>query len=707
MYKYENFIGKVLDSRYKILELIGLGGMAFVLKAEDLVMNRIVAIKILNDEYNGNEQAETRFINESKAVAMLSHKNIVSVYDVAIYPDMKYIVMEYLDGITLREYLDNKGALPWKEACVYILQILRALEHAHSKGVIHRDIKPQNVILQKNGEIKVTDFGIAKIPNTSTLTMTEKAIGTVYYISPEQASGKPTDYYSDIYSVGVMLYEAVTGKLPFTAESPLSIAMMQVSQQPKDPREIVPSIPVGVSQIILKAMEKEPNRRFSSAHSMCKAIEWVLRNPDVVFNLEPAATGTENPSNAATVSIDMIDTGEIQDYGDSEIAEALGKESQKPKKKNKDKDKEKAMRKEEKQSRSMFPIILGIASSFLLVAIVLGVLTVYNIFFKGPDESESYVTYPNLVGEYWNNELEAKLKNKVFGAYFTVDEVIYVEHKDYASGQIISTEPPAGKTGKKTSKDNDKFYHFTSITVCKKLEDVIIPDVTYFTSTDAKSKLQSSAYRLKVNIITESNYDFFDGQVIRTEPSAGNIVKAGETINLVVCQRTAASKADVMPDLTGLSKTQAENMLRYANYTCEFVEVPSLDGNNRVIGQDIEPGTINDPQTKVTVMISKKTDGIEMPNLIGKTRAEALEIINSIKYLNLADYYTFYIRSNDTFPIEATKDKDFESAVNFLLFSGYRFDDDSDNSIVIYQSIPEKTVINSEQDVCLIFGVGD
>lgn len=163
MDKYDSFIGKVLDGRYKILEMLGVGGMAFVLKAEDLMMNRIVAIKILNDQYNGDEQAETRFINESKAVAMLSHKNIVSVYDVAIYPDMKYIVMEYLDGITLKEYLDKKGALPWKEACIYIGQVLRALEHAHSKGVIHRDIKPQNIILQKNGEIKVTDFGIAKL----------------------------------------------------------------------------------------------------------------------------------------------------------------------------------------------------------------------------------------------------------------------------------------------------------------------------------------------------------------------------------------------------------------------------------------------------------------------------------------------------------------------------------------------------------------
>ena len=190
----DKYTGKKLDGRYEIHELVGVGGMAFVLKAEDLMMNRIVAIKILNDQYNGDEQAETRFINESKAVAMLSHKNIVSVYDVAIYPDMKYIVMEYLDGITLKEYLDKKGALPWKEACIYIGQVLRALEHAHSKGVIHRDIKPQNIILQKNGEIKVTDFGIAKLPNDSSLTTTEKAIGTVYYISPEQASGKETSF---------------------------------------------------------------------------------------------------------------------------------------------------------------------------------------------------------------------------------------------------------------------------------------------------------------------------------------------------------------------------------------------------------------------------------------------------------------------------------------------------------------------------------
>lgn len=312
MDKYDSFIGKVLDGRYKILEMLGVGGMAFVLKAEDLMMNRIVAIKILNDQYNGDEQAETRFINESKAVAMLSHKNIVSVYDVAIYPDMKYIVMEYLDGITLKEYLDKKGALPWKEACIYIGQVLRALEHAHSKGVIHRDIKPQNIILQKNGEIKVTDFGIAKLPNDSSLTTTEKAIGTVYYISPEQASGKETSFSSDIYSVGVMLYEALTGRLPFVADSPVTIALMQINDQPTPPEEINDQIPLGVSQIVMKAMQKDTAARFATAHGMVKALDCVLRDPEVVFT--DNAIAAENSKDKKLVNINLIATGELGEF---------------------------------------------------------------------------------------------------------------------------------------------------------------------------------------------------------------------------------------------------------------------------------------------------------------------------------------------------------------------------------------------------------
>ncbi len=705
MYKYENFIGKVLDGRYKILELVGLGGMAFVLKAEDLVMNRIVAIKILNDEYNGNEQAETRFINESKAVAMLSNKNIVSVYDVAIYPDMKYIVMEFLDGITLREYLDNKGALPWKEACVYILQILRALEHAHSKGVIHRDIKPQNVILQKNGEIKVTDFGIAKLPNTPSLTLTEKAIGTVYYISPEQASGKETDFFSDIYSVGIMLYESVTGRLPFTADSPLSIAMMQVGEKPKHPKEHVETLPEGVCQIIMKAMEKEPQNRFSSAHSMLKAIEWVLRNPDVVFLLN-ADTESEKIENPSAVSIDMIDTGEIQDYGESEIAEVLGSDQKKTQKKakSKRKNKEEKKTKEAKRSRSLFPIIAGVAIPFLIVAMVLGAVFLVRFIqsvFPGGDTPSA--TFPNIVGQSWDSQLEARLANGDYGARFKVSKVNYAENEDYSSGQIISQEPSAGSERKQTD-SSGKYYYFDEITVCSNLEDVLVPNVAYYSRTQAQIILEGSKYRLNVQTVVESNYDYYDGQVIRTEPSEGSVIRAGDTVTLVICSRAESQMTDSMPDLVGLTKQQAESFIQYTLYDYTFELIESINGTNKVISQSIAPNEVHPRSTPVTITVSVKTEGLEMPNLLGKTYSEIVSLIADMG-LMIDDYSMFYIISGDTTPRTQIFERSYNDAISELIRLGYEYSPDSPDAIAVYQSIPEGTVIRGEDEISLIFGV--
>lgn len=706
MYKYENFIGKVLDGRYKILELVGLGGMAFVLKAEDLVMNRIVAIKILNDEYNGNEQAETRFINESKAVAMLSHKNIVSIYDVAIYPDMKYIVMEFLDGITLREYLDNKGVLNWKEACVYTLQILRALEHAHSKGVIHRDIKPQNIILQKNGEIKVIDFGIGKIPNTSSLTLTEKAIGTVYYISPEQASGKKTDYYTDIYAVGVMLYEAVTGKLPFTADNPLQIAMMQVSNVPKDPKEIVPALPKGVSQIIVKAMQKEPNSRFTSAHSMGKAIEWVLRNPDVVFMLD-SDSQDKNHANPSAVSIDMIDTGEIQEYGDNEIAEVLGKNKKKMKNKKVKTKKKIKKEKEKKQSRSMFPIILGIAIPFFIVAVIIGVITIINMIPRGPEGGGEVVTYPDLVGKMWSSELESKLMNGDYGENFKVDKIVYAENDDYNSNQIMAQEPVAEHVSKKDENAGDMYFHFDTITVCKKLEDIEVPNVVYYPYRDAELLLKSEKYQLNVETVSENNNDYFEGQIIRTEPAVGSIVTSGDTITLVICERKEAEVTDVMPNLLGLSESQAEDLMKYTNYTWDFESKPSVDGTNKVIAQSIDQGTVSPASTKVTITISVKTEGIEMPSLIGKTYSETIDaIINMSMSLKVDQYSTIYYLDGDNVPRSQTYGLSYSEAVAELQRLGYIFNAPEDpDAITLYQSIPEGTVVKKDEEISFIFGV--
>ena len=270
MENLDRYVGKLLDRRYRIRRVIGVGGMAVVFEATDLVMNRIVAVKMLKDEMSNDEVAVKRFINESKAVSMLSHPNIVKIFDVSVKGNLKYFVMERIEGITLKSYMHKKGALSTDEVLSYSEQVLKALEHAHAKGIVHRDIKPQNILLLKNGRVKVTDFGIAMLEDGDVAPSGDKAIGTVYYISPEQASGKEIDQRSDLYSLGVMMYEMATGALPFNADTPISVAMMQVREQPKAPTDIKPDIPKGLEQVILGAMEKTPERRFQNAEQMLR-----------------------------------------------------------------------------------------------------------------------------------------------------------------------------------------------------------------------------------------------------------------------------------------------------------------------------------------------------------------------------------------------------------------------------------------------------
>lgn len=254
----ENYCGKRLDGRYEIREIIGVGGMAVVYKAYDVIDDRIVAIKILKEEFLANDEFRRRFKNESKAIAVLSHPNIVKVYDVSFGDRLQYIVMEYIEGITLKEYIEQQKVINWKEAVHFVTQILKALQHAHDKGIVHRDVKPQNIMLLQDGTIKVTDFGIARFCRGDTRTMTENAIGSVHYISPEQARGEITDDKADIYSVGVVMYEMLTGQLPFQSDSAVSVAIMQLQQEAKRPREINPDIPLGLEQITLRAMQKIP-----------------------------------------------------------------------------------------------------------------------------------------------------------------------------------------------------------------------------------------------------------------------------------------------------------------------------------------------------------------------------------------------------------------------------------------------------------------
>lgn len=639
MDNYQQYVGKVLDKRYKILEVVGVGGMAFVLKAEDMLMNRIVALKILSSEFNGDEVMVKRFVDESKAVAMLAHKNIVSVYDVAFYSDMKYIVMEFLDGITLREYMDNKGVLSWKEACYYILQILKALEHAHSRGVIHRDIKPQNILLQKNGDIKVTDFGIAKIPGSPNVTEAEKAIGTVYYISPEQASGKSTDFYSDLYSVGIMLYEACTGCLPFVNEQAVSVAMMQINAVPKPPIEVNASIPLGLNQIILKAIEKKPADRFQSAHGMLKAIEVLYNNPDVVFT-----SGADNVSvGANTVNIDLIDTASLEgiDVGnysidaiEDEIAAPDEKKSTEPAKTGANKKKKKSKSSLfTKKSHSMFPIIVGVWIAAVIIIIAVGgfLFKSYLLPILFPDKDEyKTVTIPKLTEMEWTEELEQLLEDGYYGAKFKIleENIEYKENPVVPKGYIISQSPTAGEEPKA---GDDEFWDDIKIVVSLGAKQVIYEDQRGNSKTQAESWFESNDIVLTKPIYREDEVAL-NNQVLDVLDEGGNSIRDGDLLEAKSKVTLVISKISTnvsVPDLLGSTLSEAEVLLVEEGFTLGTVDVKlSTEKDDLVIEQSLRAGEIHTIGTPIDLVVSRSAAAVG--NYVGKPLAEAqTEIIRS------------------------------------------------------------------------------
>ncbi len=492
--KFDRYVGRIFDRRYKISKIIGVGGMAVVFEAVDLVMHRTVAVKMLKDDIANDSQAVKRFINESKAVSMLSHPNIVSICDVSVRDNIKYIVMERIEGITLKKYMTKKGVLSLRETINIAEQILRALEHAHSKGIIHRDIKPQNIMMLRNGQIKVTDFGIARLPNAENVTITDKAVGTVFYISPEQASAKPIDSRSDLYSLGVMLYEMMTGKLPFTAENPLSVAMMQVNRQPRPPREINPEIPIGMEQIILTAMEKNPDRRFQSAGAMLRSLDQLKTNPHYVFaprNPSAQGKGTNGRHTAARPAV------------------RAGTASQKKPK--------------EKQNRSMLPVITGVTTAFLLVAVIAGV-AILNALFNGTAKEQS-IQIENYVGQSWTAELNQKLEDyRYFNIYIN-----YVYDENNAMNTIVEQQPSAGEYRKVQP---GRQYTDLTLTVSRGTQKITLDD---YTITENRSvKIELTTLGLKCNVIQEESDTVLEGYVIRTDPVAGTVLNAGDTVVLYV-----------------------------------------------------------------------------------------------------------------------------------------------------------------------------
>ncbi len=584
-------IGRKLDGRYEITELIGVGGMADVYKATDILEDRTVAVKILKNEFADNEDFVRRFRNESKAIAVLSHPNIVKIYDVGFTDKIQFIVMEYIDGITLKEFMEQQGILKWKDTVHFIIQILRALQHAHDRGIVHRDIKPQNIMLFPDGTIKVMDFGIARFAREEGKTISDKAIGSVHYISPEQARGDITDEKSDIYSVGVMMYEMLTGVKPFDADNPVTVALMHMQTEPKPPREINDSIPEGLEEIVIRAMQKEASKRYQSASEMIKDIEEFKKNPSIVFEYKYLSEKTQY-YNANAVSKAAAAYEANSHEGGNHYADDKGEER---KLKSKSKVKTKELPKEnesyedyddyeedEKVSKSSYFVVIltAIAAGILIIVVAFIALTITDII--GPDEKTQVGKMPDIVG-YSYQEVKT-----YYAEFFdvTVDSQEY--SSDYPEGAIISQEPVEGRdylVGKATVK----------VVVSKGPRMVTIPNVYDLDSNTAQSMLRdNNGFNVIIKSVFDDNVD--KDLVIMTDPAKNEPAEYGSTVYMYV-SRGPEEQDVIVPNLVGYTLDAAKTLLG-GKFTVQVMTKDSSEPENTVIEQSI-PSVTEDGQSNV------------------------------------------------------------------------------------------------------------
>lgn len=562
----DNLIGKKLDGRYLIESLIGVGGMANVYKGRDVRTGNQIAVKVLKEEFLDNEELVRRFKNESKAISILNHPNIVKVYDVSVTDQLQYIVMEYIDGITLKEYLKQRnGALTWKEVVHFATQVLSALDHAHSKGIVHRDVKPQNIMLQADGSIKMMDFGIARFSRAQSQTVSDKAIGSVHYISPEQAKGDHTDARTDIYSVGVMMYEMLSGKLPFDGTGAVSIAIMQISEKPKPLAEVAPNIPVGLRQITEKAMEKDPADRYQSAQEMLDAIAAFRRNPSISFEYEYNTQDNPDKTINRVVSSSTAKTAGKAAVSTSQARRAGTMNSGKGK--NVKKQKAKAAK-----WFSMLPIFFGMAVAFVIGAAIL----VYLIFTNSTNSffsKHADVQLINFVG-MTEDEFRASDYNSSLLAKW-----VY-EYNDAPEGTIFQQNPKQGRTVKAGQK--------VTLKVSLGTQWVTVPDVKTYVSDDAKKTLQDSGLQVVSKYVEDESVAA--GTVVYTEPAGGETVEGGSTVNMYI----ARSKRDNMvsvTSVTGLQVSEGTADLQRQNLVVSVVEQPSSEAEGTILNQEPAAGT--------------------------------------------------------------------------------------------------------------------
>ena len=542
----DNYIGRLLDGRYEILELIGTGGMAHVYKARCHRLNRLVAIKILKDEYSQDEEFRNRFHGESQSVAMFSHPNIVSVYDVSSSPAADYIVMELIDGITLKHYMEKKGTLNWKETLHFAIQIAKALEHAHSRGIVHRDIKPHNVMVLKNGSVKVTDFGIAQVMAKSN-TLTKEALGSVHYISPEQAKGGRVDNRSDLYSLGVVMYEMITGRVPYDGESPVSIAIQHISGGAVKPSLLNPNIPTGLEQIIRKSMALSPAKRYPTATAMLYDMDEFRKEPTMVFMDAPVSV------DGATRPLPTEEELAAQPIPEPKTIAERTAQPKPVRRKPEPKPEPKPQENERNRVATIAItacVVVGIVAVIVIAVILAGML--------GKPE----VTVPDLIGQRYES----------LGEYEGI-EVVEVEgggqySEKYEKGVIMDQRPRGG------DKVTNPTKVFVTISRGAKPPAKYMEDLTDGVTVDA-AKAHLDGLKLELNyLIRVEKSDKPKDHVIRTDPVAGTELEQGQTVTLWIS--TGPSTEVVMaemPNVVGRTIAEATKILN-ANGFMEIRENP-------------------------------------------------------------------------------------------------------------------------------------
>ena len=576
----DKYIGKLLGGRYEIIDVVGVGGLAVVYRARCHVLNRYVAVKVLKDEYARDPEIRKRFSIESQAVAKLSHHNIVSVYDVGNDNGTDYIVMELIEGVTLKEYLQKKGHLSWQEAVFFAEQICRALVHAHSRGIIHQDIKPQNVIILRDGTAKLTDFGIASFATTQETRVVQEAIGSVHYISPEQAKGSKIDYRTDIYSLGVVLYEMLTGKLPFEGETALQVVMQHLNAVPLSPSEVLPGIPQGLDEIVMHAMCANISRRYASAEELYADLERVKNNAAAHFDYAGAADESGET---------QVIGREVQRAARRTAAQEHGGRAPAPRR-------ETAV--EVREPETFFDRLAerpGLAAGIAVAVVAVITLVVVGILMFTGGNNEEKLVIPSLIGR----NIDEVMADTELTGQFTIKEADERKESDRPVGEILEQTP----------EEEEKAVKGTIITVTVSAGGDHVKDTYKVVDFKGKTLDYVKAALDSHGIVLESVEEFSDdveaGQVIRTDPEAGAELEKGAKLTIYL-SKGKEKKQSAVPSLIGLTQSAAEKKLTERGFVLGSVDaVENSAAVGTVVWQSVAADTKAEQGTAVNIQVSK------------------------------------------------------------------------------------------------------